>query len=88
VYTVSNLIVVVELLRVEVGGRNRARWPQTTGGRKLGHPAYWMKRRTGHLHVFRDAPPRPGTIVLLPSTNHDNLGPVGSTAAPLSLALE
>jgi hypothetical protein len=28
------------LLRVEVGGRNRARWPQTTGGRKLGHPAY------------------------------------------------
>jgi hypothetical protein len=40
VYTVSNLIVVVELLRVEVGGRNRARWPQTTGGRKLGHPAY------------------------------------------------
>jgi hypothetical protein len=27
---------IVELSRVEVGGRVRARWPKTRGGRKLG----------------------------------------------------
>jgi hypothetical protein len=31
---------VVELSRVEVGGRVRARWPKTRGGRKLGGLAY------------------------------------------------
>ena len=39
-YRVSNISVVVELSRVKLGGRIRARWAQTRGGRKLGPLAY------------------------------------------------
>jgi hypothetical protein len=54
VYRISNISAVVELSRVEVGGRVRARWPKTRGGRKLGGLAYGRKEiiRTPYMCIY------------------------------------
>jgi hypothetical protein len=51
VYRISNISAVVELSRVEVGGRVRARWPKTRGGRKLGGLAYGWHHMAFELAV-------------------------------------
>jgi hypothetical protein len=55
-YAVSNLIVVVEISRFEIGDRDRGGWAKTGCGRKLGARAYshllyisQTRQHTGHL---------------------------------------